>query len=60
MPAALARLALSSLRPASDVTTRKPRSTSRPPTPAPIAPCATTATVGFIDLTFLKSSPSLV
>src|SRR5262245_43806282 len=48
MPAALARAALASLRPASEVMTRRPRSTSRAPTPAPMAPCATIATVGFM------------
>ena len=52
MPAALARLALASLRPSSEVMTVSPRSTRRAPTPAPMAPCATTATVGFI-VTFL-------
>src|SRR3954469_5186791 len=54
MPAALARPALASLRPASEVTTRRPRSASRAPTPEPIAPCATTATVGFMVSSFAE------
>src|SRR3954463_4433868 len=48
MPASPARLALASLRPASEVVTCKPCSTRRAPTPLPIAPCATIATTGFI------------
>src|SRR5687767_9795200 len=44
-PAALARATLASLRPASEVITRAPRSRSRRPTPLPISPGAMTATV---------------
>src|SRR5215210_546559 len=50
MPASRARLALASLRPASDVVTSSPCSTKRAPTLLPMAPCATIATIGFIPV----------
>ena len=45
IPAAAARSRVAALRPATDVSTRAPRATSRVPTAAPIAPGATTAIV---------------
>src|SRR6202035_2806691 len=49
MPAALARVAVSELRPSSDVSTLSPLSASLRPTAAPIAPGATTATTGLMN-----------
>jgi hypothetical protein len=46
IPAALARARVSSLRPASEVNTVSPFSTSLLPTAAPMAPGAITATTG--------------
>jgi hypothetical protein len=46
IPAAAARAAVASLRPASEVSTVTPRSASLCPTAAPIAPAAITATTG--------------
>src|SRR5262245_43718826 len=48
MPAALARLTVSALRPVSEVRTLTPLSVSLRPTPAPIMPGAITATTGVI------------
>src|ERR1043166_1827175 len=56
MPAARARLTLSSLRPSSEVMTCRPFSVSRLPTAAPMLPGAINATTGFIDeLLFLTT-----
>jgi len=46
MPAFLARATVAALRPSSRVRTSMPFSTRRPPTPLPIMPGATTATIG--------------
>src|SRR5580692_9695781 len=48
MPAAFARVAVSALRPLSEVSTLRPLSTSLFPTAAPIMPGAITATTGVI------------
>ena len=50
MPALRARAALASLRPASEVVTSRPLSTSSAPTALPMAPGAITATTGFMLL----------
>src|SRR5262245_64226645 len=49
MPAALARAAVSALRPVSEVKTLMPFLTRRWPTAAPIMPGAMTATTGFME-----------
>ena len=62
MPAALARASVASLRPASEVRTSMPFSTSLLPTPLPIMPGAITATIGCIDCLLCwdyASTPSL-
>ena len=54
MPAAFARATVAALRPASEVSTAAPRSVSRFPTPAPIAPGAMMATTGGMASSFNK------
>src|SRR5579863_8913794 len=59
IPAAFARVAVSALRPLSEVSTLTPLSTSRFPTAAPIMPGAITATTGVIWSSLQQKRPSI-